>query len=150
MRKLTVAGEEVAEISTRAPYKLHLYSRSLAMAHGKTVRGLYDDAVSLFLKEKPWKHGFKFRATQAPAKGDRNKTAKERGIVSAKSPTDWLQINMRLPFEVGQELDIVAAQHGVSLSAAAYSALFWYTWFVYPPKSEVERRERLKKQKGKG
>lgn len=140
MRTLKLGGESIAEISTRLPYKLHLYSRALAMSRGMTVRGLYTDAARQFLKAEPWRHGFKFRQTQAPVKSNRTRSSSDSALVGAKMPTDWLQVNMRLPLDTAQALESVSKETGASMSSVAYSVVFWYCWFVYPPASESARR----------
>lgn len=125
MRIVNLKSKTVAEISTRLPYKMHVYSRVLAMSRAITVSELYIDAVKKFLDSRIFDFGFKFRKPKSPDL--KKSTGKSRDA------TDWVQINIRLPIDLAEKLEEIATKKGVSLSSVAYTVLFWYIGFVYPP-----------------
>jgi len=139
MKILTLKNKQYAEIVTRAPAKMHLYSKALSFAHNRTLRLLHEDMARRFLKEKPWERGLKWRKTQALVQSPVDAMAE-------RVPTGWVQVNIRLPLDLAKELEQLAISQGQSLSAVLYTALYWYTWFVYPPAHEVERRRKAKEK----
>ncbi|AUW32500.1 hypothetical protein A5904_05560 [Acidithiobacillus caldus] len=128
------SGKPYVEIATRAPTKMQIYAKTLAFAHARTLKGEYREAAEQFFNEKPWEHGLKWR----PTKG---LTATLRDTIGQKEATGWMQVNMRFPVEIGNQLDRLAAEQGVSLSSVCYTLLYWWTWWIYPPASERRRRE---------
>lgn len=125
---------QCVEIPTRAQTKMQTYARTLAYVMGKPLKAVYPEMAEKFLREKPWEHGLRWR----PTKG---LTASIKDAVGQKEATGWMQVNMRFPVEIGNQLDRLAAEQNVSLSSLAYSMLYWWTWWVFPPASERARRE---------
>ncbi len=140
MKILTLKNKQYAEITTRAPAKMHLYAKALSFAHNRTLRLLHEDMARRFLKEKPWEQGLQWRKTQSLVQSPAD-------AVAERVPTGWVQVNIRLPLELAQEFEQLAESQGQSLSAVLYTALYWYTWFVYPPAHEVERRKKALQSK---
>lgn len=132
MRKTT----EVKHISvpTRAPAKMQMYAKTLAFASGKPLKVMFRDATQRFLSEKPWEQGLQWRTTKGL-------TTTLKGSLGKKEPTGWMQVNMVLPVEFQQTMIQLAQEQGVSLSSVAYTVMYWWTWWVYPPLSERVRRE---------
>ena len=134
-------GEQYVEIPTRAPAKMQMYAKTLAFAMGKTLKTMYQEAAEKFLREEPWKHGLAWR----PTKG---LTTTLKDTIGQKEATGWMQVNMRLPVELGNALDRLSAEQNVSLSSLSYTMLYWWTWWVYPPASERARREAYLRKNG--
>ncbi|BDB13401.1 hypothetical protein [Acidithiobacillus ferrooxidans] len=134
-------GEQYVEIPTRAPAKMQMYAKTLAFAMGKTLKTMYQEAAERFLREEPWNHGLAWR----PTKG---LTTTLKDTIGQKEATGWMQVNMRLPVELGNTLDRLAAEQNVSLSSLSYTLLYWWTWWVYPPASERARREAYLRKNG--
>jgi hypothetical protein len=128
------SGEQYVEIPTRAPALMQVYTKTLAYAGGKPLKALFREAAERFFKDEPWKHGLAWR----PTKG---LTTTLKDTVGQKEATGWMQVNMRYPVEIGNELERLAIEQNVSLSAVCYTMQFWLTWWVYPPMSERARRE---------
>lgn len=133
--------EHYVEIPTRAPAKMQIYAKTLAFASGRTLKVMYRDAAERFFREKPWEHGLKWR----PTKG---LTTTMKDTIGQKEATGWMQVNMRFPVELGNALERLAAEQNVSLSSVAYTMLYWWTWWIYPPASERARREAFLRKNG--
>ena len=127
-------GEQYVEIPTRAPAKMQIYTKTLAFAKGQTLKVMFREAAERFFKEEPWKQGLAWR----PTKG---LTTTLKDTIGQKEATGWMQVNMRFPVDLGNQLERLAAEQGVSLSSVCYTLLYWWTWWVYPPASERARRE---------
>ncbi len=140
MRFFTLNKQPFAEVTTRAPVKMHIYSKAVALSQGVLLRKLHSNMVELFLKEKPWKHGLKWRPVQS-----RTQTMKD--ATEIKDMTKWMQVNMRLPQKEAQDVERVANEEGIDMVVALYTMLYWYTWFIRPPLAEQKRRDELKKQR---
>ncbi|WP_215866182.1 hypothetical protein [Acidithiobacillus thiooxidans] len=135
-------GKTFVEIPTRAPSKMQIYAKTLAFATGKTLKTMFREATERFLKEKPWEHGLKWR----PTKG---LTTTLKDQIGQKEATGWMQVNIRLPAELGNALEKLAVQQNVSVSSVGYTLLYWWTWWVYPPASERARREAILRRDSK-
>lgn len=133
--------EQYVEIPTRAPAKMQMYAKTLAFASGRTLKVMYRDAAERFFKEKPWEHGLKWR----PTKG---LTTTMKDTIGQKEATGWMQVNMRFPAEIGNQLERLAIEQNVSLSSVGYTLLYWWTWWIYPPASERARREAFLRKNG--
>lgn len=142
MRKITIKGQDFVEIPTRVPVKMHLYAKALAFALNQNLRQSYIDMTSRFLRERPWEMGLRWRQT----KGLSQTLSESVG----RQATGWMQINMRMTLEQGEELSRLATAEGVSLSSVTYTVLYWWTWYVYPPAYERERRAKLQAQRKGG
>jgi hypothetical protein len=132
-------GEQYVEIPTRAPAKMQIYAKTLAFAKGQTLKVMFREAAERFFREEPWKQGLKWR----PTKG---LTTTLKDTIGQKEATGWMQVNMRFPVEMGNRLERLAIEQGVSLSSICYTLLYWWTWWVYPPASERARREEYLKR----
>ncbi|MDD3760628.1 MAG: hypothetical protein PHO57_07330 [Acidithiobacillus sp.] len=134
-------GEQYIEIPTRAPVKMQMYAKTLAFAGGETLKTMFRRAAERFLAEKPWEHGLAWR----PTKG---LTTTLKDTIGQKEATGWMQVNMRFPAEIGNQLERLSVEQGVSLSSVCYTLLYWWTWWVYPPASERARRESFLRKNG--
>jgi predicted DNA-binding protein len=134
-------GEQYVEIPTRAPVKMQMYAKTLSFATGKTLKTMYKEAGTRFIDEKPWDNGLAWR----PTKG---LTTTLKDTIGQKEPTGWMQVNMRFPVEIGNKLDKLSTEQGVSLSSICYTLLYWWTWWVYPPASERRRRDAFMRKNG--
>lgn len=128
------SGLQYVEIPTRAPSRMQMYAKTLAFASSRTLKIMFRDAALRFLKDRPWEQGLQWRITKGMTT-----TLKEQ--MGQKEATGWMQVNMRLPAELGNALERLAIEQNVSLSSVTYTLLYWWTWWVYPPKSEQLRRE---------
>ena len=133
--------EQYVEIATRAPTKMQMYAKTLAFAMAKPLKAMYKDAAERFFREEPWKHGLKWR----PTKG---LTTTLKDTMGQKEATGWMQVNMRFPVEIGNQLERLAGEQNVSVSSVCYTMLYWLTWWVYPPASERARREEYLRRNG--
>lgn len=140
MRVFEEKGVRTVEITTRAPVRMHMHSKALSFALGLSLKAMYQQAAERFLKDKPWEHGLRWRPTKSL-------TATLGDTIGQKIATGWMQVNLRLKEETGKELQRIANQQGVSLSSVTYTLMYWWTWFIYPPKYERERREKLMQQR---
>jgi hypothetical protein len=132
---------QYAEIPTRAPVKMHLYSKALGFALGISLKQMYKDMATQFLQERPWEYGLSWR----PTKG-LTQTLSE--AIGEKQATGWMQVNIRIPAELATELEHLAIKENVSLSSLSYTLLYWWTWYKYPPVQERRRREEILRKQG--
>jgi hypothetical protein len=142
MRKITVKGQTFDEIPTRVPVKMHMYAKALAFALNQNLRQSYIEMTEKFLREKPWETGLKWRQT----KGLSQTLTESAG----RQATGWMQINMRVTPEQGADLTRIAQSADISMSSVTYTILYWWTWYVYPPAYERERRAKLQAQRSGG
>jgi hypothetical protein len=69
-------------------------------------------------------------------------------VYRKKEATGWIRVSMRFPVVIGDRLEQLAAEQGVSLSSICYTLMYWWTWLVYPPASERARREEYLRRNG--
>ena len=124
---------QYVEISTRAPAKVQMYFKSLALATGKTQKTMLFEAAERFLQERPWQQGLAWRQTSKA-------TVTEKDVIGQKEAAGWMQVNMRLPAEIGKAFIRLSVEQNVSLPSLTYTLLYWWTWWVFPPASERVRR----------
>jgi len=114
-------GMPYAGESTVIPLKMHLYIQALAFVQGMTLRAVHEDCASRFLAEEPWKKGLRGRDGRRPY----------------PAGPEWVEVTVRLPVDLADRLSEV----GPSLPDALYTMLYWYSWVLYPPLYEQERRK---------
>jgi hypothetical protein len=133
-------GCRYAEVTTRLPVKLHLYTKALAFALGKTLKSMYQDCAEQFLREAPWKYGLRWRPNQDQTFGflDRD----------SKGVTGWTKVNVCVRYETALRLEALAAKERISVSSLCYTMLYWWAWHQYPPAYERERRAKALANKG--
>lgn len=134
MRFFIKGDAEYAEITTRAPVKMHLYIKALSFALNLKLSSLQEKAVEEFLNEEPWKYGLKWRQTKGLTKSITD-------TVGVKQSTGWMQVNIRIKKEIALEVERLASQEGVNVSSLMYTILYWLSWYKYPPLEEQKRRE---------
>ena len=134
-----IAKDGTDEITTRIPARLGAYTKALAALHFGTLRRMHVSMMDQFLAEKPWTKGLHWRRTKALV---------ERKGVGAMA-TGWVQVNLRLPTPTIDEIRDEAAYNQVSPSTFLYTAFYWWTWYKYPPRDEVERRRRKAIEQGR-
>ncbi|WP_226856441.1 hypothetical protein [Acidithiobacillus caldus] len=140
LRVRQAGGSRYAEVTTRLPVKLHLYTRALAFALGKTLKSMYQDCAEQFLREAPWKYGLRWRPNQGQTFGflDRD----------SKGVTGWTKVNVCVRYETALRLEALAAKERISVSSLCYTMLYWWAWHQYPPAYERERRAKALANKG--
>ena len=117
-------GQPYAGESAVIPLKMHLYIQALAFIQGMTLRAVHEDCASRFLDEKAWEKGLRWRDGHRPLTGP-----------------DWLEVTVRIPCDLADSLVEVSQRNGISLPDALYTMLYWYSWVLYPPLHEQERRK---------
>lgn len=140
LRVRQAGGSRYAEVTTRLPVKLHLYTKALAFALGKTLKSMYQDCAEQFLREAPWKYGLRWRPNQDQTFGflDRD----------SKGVTGWTKVNVCVRYETALRLEALAANERISVSSLCYTMLYWWAWQQYPPAYERERRAKALAKKG--
>ncbi|MDD5375617.1 hypothetical protein [Acidithiobacillus sp.] len=118
-------GMPYAGESTVIPLKMHLYIQALAFVQGMTLRAVHEDGASRFLAEKAWEKGLRWRDGHPPA----------------VSGPEWVEVHVRIPAHLADNLAEVSRRNGVGLPDALYTMLYWYSWILYPPLQEQERRK---------
>lgn len=118
-------GMSYAGESTVIPMKIHLYIQALAFVQGMTLRAVHEDCASRFLVEKAWEKGLRWRDGHRPA------------LVAP----DWVKVDVRMPIDLADGLVEVSYRNGVGLPDVLYTMLYWYSWILYPPLYEQERRK---------
>ena len=118
-------GMPYAGESTVIPLKMHLYIQALAFVQGMTLRAVHEDCASRFLAEKAWEKGLRWRDGHRPALAD----------------PEWVEVNVRIPCDLADNLVEVSHRNGVDLPDVLYTMLYWYSWVLYPPLHEQERRK---------
>ena len=121
-------GMPYAGDSVVIPVKMHLYIQALAFVQGLSLRAAYEDCATRFLAEAAWKKGLQWRDGRRPATSD----------------PEWQAVHVRLPSELADRLVVLSQQQRVSLPDVLYTMLYWYSWFLYPPLYERERRKSLR------
>lgn len=120
-------GKPYGGESAVIPLKMLLYLRALAFVQGMTLRALYEDCASRFLAEMPWTNSLKWRDGGRPKSVD----------------SGWMRVDVRIPRDLADCLEDVARREGVGLADVLYTMLFWYSWVLYPPLHEQERRKKM-------
>lgn len=121
--------------TTRIPARLHAYMKSLASLQFGTLGKMHVTMLRTFLRESPWtRYGLAWRSTRA--------TSDKSDDTGGMRATGWEQVNLSLPSELASEIEIVAEVEGVSVSSIIYTACYWWCWYVYPPRQQVEHRRR--------
>ena len=118
-------GMPYAGESTVIPLKMHLYIQALAFVQGMTLRAVHEDCASRFLAEKAWEKGLRWRDGRRPALTD----------------PEWVEVSVRIPSYLADSLVEVSRRNGVGLPDVLYTMLYWYSWVLYPPLHEQERRK---------
>jgi len=135
-------GEQYVIIQTRAPENMQVYAKTLAFAKGQVMKAMLREAAERFFREEPWKQGLKWR----PAK---RLFVPSKDAIGQKEATGWVRVSMRFPVVIGNRLEQLAAEQGVPLSSICYTLMYWWTWWVYPPKPErLQRAAYLSKENG--
>ena len=118
-------GKPYAGESVVLPLKMYLYIQALAFVQGMTLRAVHEDCASRFLAEKAWEKGLQWRDGHRPALAD----------------PEWVEVNVRIPCDLADNLVEVSRRNGVGLPDVLYTMLYWYSWVLYPPLHEQERRK---------
>lgn len=135
------SGDQYVIFPTRLPAKMQMYMKNLAFSSGRSLYVMYDDMAERFFREEPWNHGLKWRLTKGL-------TTTVKGTMGEKSPTGWMQINMRFSADMGHRLEQLSMEQNASMSSLTYTMIYWWTWWIYPPSSERARREAFLRRNG--
>lgn len=119
---------ELKTIPTRCPEHMYLYLKSLYPQRWASLTGMYDDMFKQFIAERPWEHGLVWRKPKATSVH----------VGAAENRTGWVQVNVQIDIDLSKEAQKVAAAltaegMRVSMAMFAYTAIFWWVQFVYPP-----------------
>ena len=136
LRSSTFNGKPYAGSVTRIPLMMFLYLQALSFVQGMTLRGLYEDCSVRFLDGQPWAQGLP-PAGLPPARLRWREVPPE----PISGLNGWVQVDVRLPQEQAEALYAVSLKEGVCMTAALYTMLYWYSWVLYPPLHEQERRK---------
>uniref|UniRef100_E6QCP4 Uncharacterized protein n=1 Tax=mine drainage metagenome TaxID=410659 RepID=E6QCP4_9ZZZZ len=104
---------------------MHLYIQALAFVQGMTLRAVHEDCASRFLAGKAWEKGLRWRDGHRPALSD----------------PEWVEVHVRIPCDLADNLAEVSRRNGLGLPDVLYTMLYWYSWILYPPLHEQERRK---------
>lgn len=156
-RIFKVGGALYTEAHTNVPGTMHSHCKKLAFEMGKPISDLHKDAVTRFLKEKPYLHGLCWsRPENISASLDANGVKQK----------EWEPINARISLALSDELNRVVAEQNqqpinfadglrnqvkLSRRAALYTIINWYTSFIYPSSdADIQKREAEKAQPDNG
>ncbi len=131
-RRARMSTDGTDLITTRTPAPLVAYTRSIADLQFGTLRRMYFFMVKQFLDERPWTKGLRWRHA---------KSLIDRSEINPVA-TGWVQVNLRLPTPIVHQVLDESALHQISPTTFLYTAFYWWTWYKYPPRDEVERRRR--------
>lgn len=113
------AGEGRSLVQTRAPKALRNYLRAYARHHALTMEALFEEIAEHFLTLRPDQHGLTWRKPKTHRK-------------STPGLDTWAQINLLLADEKAGKLAGLAKHIGISRSAVAYTALYWFARYLRP------------------
>ena len=114
---------EVGFVQGRCSSALFNYLRMLAVHPNfpyNNLANMYAVLFERFINDKPWEHGLKWH--------------KPKSIKSVTGETGFVQVNIQLPIEQCERVKNSALAHDVSLATYIYTALYWWSRFVHPPK----------------
>lgn len=119
---------ELKTIPTRCPEHMYLYLKSLYPQRWASLTGMYDDMFRQFIAERPWEHGLVWRKPKATLVH----------VGSLENRTGWVQVNIQVDINLSKAAEKVAealTNEGarVSMAMFAYTAIFWWVQYVFPP-----------------
>lgn len=119
-----VRTEPLKPIPTHCPTQMYTYFKAIYPYHWKSLTEMFEDMMTRFVEEEPYKHGLVFRKPRTSLE----KLGESSGL------TGWSQCNVRLPLGIAEKVKAVAITYDQSSAAVCYTAMFWWAQYVYPPK----------------
>jgi|FreactcultureFD7_1027221.scaffolds.fasta_scaffold00417_21 hypothetical protein len=116
--------EPLRSIPTHCPAQMYTYFKAIYPYYWKSLTEMYEDMLTRFINEAPYNSGLVFR---------KPKSALARLNNEAMAQTGWTQVNVRIPKELAERIEHVAAGHNQSNAAVVYTAMFWWAQYVYSP-----------------
>lgn len=114
-------------MQTVLPEHVHTYLRQLAIVHYGSLQSVYEDMVQKFLHAKPWDASPALAWREAPMRDGAGCTV----------------ANISLTIDLAQRLDETlkeintlhhrqCGQYGLTKKTFLYTAVFWWTTYIYP------------------
>jgi hypothetical protein len=116
--------EPLRTVPTRCPAEVLKYLKGLSASQGISLTTMFEDMLRRFLEDRPWDHGLIWRKPKVAT----------TTIGGSKGTTGWVQANLQVPQDLADRVEQVADLHGVSKAALAYTAMFWWCQYIYPPR----------------
>lgn len=111
-------------VQTRVPVPMYKYCKILYPAKYRTLTEMFEDMVSIFREERPWKiGGLHWRKPKAAITYHDGEVGK----------TGWEQINIHLDAEIKKEVSLLCKTLGVSMATFCYTAIYWWIVYKHPP-----------------
>ncbi|RWA52427.1 hypothetical protein AU476_17840 [Cupriavidus sp. UYMSc13B] len=104
---------------------MYTYMKMIAPLEWRSLTGMFQDMMTRFLGTQPWKHGLLWRKP-------RTALTFQEGVAGR---TGWEQVNIQLPPDLAERVEIAAVTAGISKAAFCYTAMFWWIQYIYPPKT---------------
>lgn len=117
--------EEPKVVPTRCPANMYTYMKMIAPLEWRSLTAMFQDMMTRFLDTQPWNHGLLWRKP-------RTALTFQEGVAGR---TGWEQVNIQLPPDLAERVEIAAVTAGISKAAFCYTAMFWWIQYVYPPKA---------------
>lgn len=109
-------------VSTRCPSVAFSYLKARAALQEKPLNQLMNEIIEMFCTDRPWLSGLKWRI---PRRVD--------GVDGVRS--GWKQLPIRLDVATAERFTAVQRGAGISMAGCAYTAIYWYIQYKYPPGS---------------
>lgn len=116
--------EKLATLPTRCPIEVIRYLKGLAGSQGMTLTRMYEDMLRRFVEDRPWEHGLMWRKPKVAT----------ATIGGKAGTTGWVQVNIQIPADLAEAVELVSETVSVSKAALGYTAMFWWCQYIYPPR----------------
>jgi hypothetical protein len=130
MGRPKIERDPLEQVQTRIPAPMNDYLKLLALsrlpdqpAPFKQVQVMFVAMFERFLAERPWEHGLPWREPQAIVRFEAGEIAER---------TVWRQVNIRMPKAMVTKVKRAAKAAGRSEASYCYTAISWWTQFLYP------------------
>lgn len=122
---------ELKTIPTRCPEHMYLYLKGLYPRRWASLTAMYDDMLKQFVEERPWEHGLKWKKPQ---------TTLVR-VGGQENRTGWIQVNIQVDIGLAKSVEKIAHMQDprVSMAMFAYTAIFWWIQYEFPPQGTVKK-----------
>lgn len=121
-------------VTTRLPARLQAYLKSLASLQFGKLSHMHTAMLDEFLLRQPWKNGLAWRET-------RGLSTRDQADRMGTAGTGWMQVNFTVTDMMAEELEALAKNQNITLSALLYTACYWWSWYKFPPEHEALRRK---------
>ena len=124
-----VRFEALKTVPTRCPAQIYTYLKGISPFLYGSLTEMFEDMMTRFMNEKPWEHGLHWRKPKTAttfANGEQGRTG-------------WEQVNIQLPPRLAENVTNTARGCGVSNAALAYTAIFWWVQYIFPPEKMMPK-----------